>query len=243
MKNIVEVSVSEIVIGERARQGYGFLDSLEKSIRRLGVLQPIGITPDKQLIFGGRRLQACKNLGMETIPARTFDIDADNPVVALQMERDENDQRVDLTPSEKVALATRIEESLVGRWGGDRKSRGTIVPLEMPQGKSSDIAAKSVNWSRETYRRAKTVVDSGDDGVIQEMDSGKKSVYAAYQEVRKPRERNKPVTFRITLYKNPNDDAILLMEKGGKDYCTRLGLALLKAAGHEVETRKKGGES
>ena len=37
---------------------------------------------------------------------------------------------------------------------------------------SSAIAAKAVDWNRETYRQAKTVIESGNEEVIQQMDSG-----------------------------------------------------------------------
>ncbi|WP_421621333.1 hypothetical protein [Alkalilimnicola ehrlichii] len=81
---------------------------------------------------------------------------------ALKIERDENDVRKDFTPSEKVAIAQRIEEAMAGRHGGDRKSRGNDLPLDAPKGKSADIAADAVGWSGETYRQAKAVVESGD---------------------------------------------------------------------------------
>lgn len=228
----MDINISEVVVDGRVRHGYGWLDSLERSIESLGVLQPIGITPDKHLIFGGRRLQACKNLGMETIPARIINIESADIVTALRMERDENDQRLDLTPSEKVEVARRIEESLAGRQGGDRKSSDNVLPLEKPVGRSDDIAAKAVDMNRETYRQAKAVVDSGNREVIEQMDAGEKSISAAYESV-KPRQVAR--TFKVTLYKNPQDDADVIMSKGGKDYCTKLGLALLKAAGHSVE--------
>lgn len=245
----MEVRVSEIVVGKRSRQGYGLLDSLERSIGQLGVLQPIGITPDKELIFGGRRLQACKNIGKETIPVRVFDIEADDAATALKMERDENDQRIDLSPSEKVALGERIEEALAGRVGNpnlkpirqnfaelepqQEKPQIPIVPPEtVPKGRSSEIAAAAVGMDRETYRQAKHVVKSGNEEVIQKMDSGETPVYKAYEAVSNI---TKPKTFKITLYNNPNDDAVVLLSKGGKKYCTALAVAMLKLAGHHVE--------
>ena len=228
----MEINVSDVIVEERARQGYGFLDSLERSIQQLGVMQPIGITQNNQLIFGGRRLQACKNLGMETIPARVFDIDTDNPIALLQMERDENDQRLPLTPSEKVEIARRIEESLAGRRGQRTDLEHVSEITQVGHGKKTrEIAAEAVDMKPSTYYQAKTVVDSGNRDVIEQMDSGEKSISAAYESV-KPRQSR---TFKITLYKNPTDDAEVIMSKGGKDYCTKLGLALLKAAGHTVE--------
>ncbi len=236
---MTEIKITEVVVGNRARKGDGWLDSLERSIQQVGVLQPIGITPDKKLIFGGRRLQACKNLGLETIPARVFDIDADNPVTALRMEREENEHRKDLTPSEKVELGMRIEEALAGRQGQrtDLQPRQNFAEVK-PGTRPRDIAAKAVDMNRETYRQAKAVVESGDKGVITAMDVGEKSINAAYKTVRKSKPKPTPPprqTFKVTLRNNPRIDAGQLLKKGGQTYCTQLGIALLNAAGHEVE--------
>jgi ParB family chromosome partitioning protein len=246
----MEIRISEIIIEDRVRVAYGWLDSLERSIEQVGVLQPIGITRDKKLIFGGRRLQACKNIGKETIPVRIFDVDADDPIAALRMEREENEHRKDLTPSEKVELARRIEDALAGRHGSNQYQRkeecqNFVTPLQNksnneissgpPVGRSDEIAAAAVNMNRETYRQAKAVVDSGNREEIQAMDSGKKSINAAYNSIQKS---PSPRTFKITLYKNPEDDAEVLLMKGGRDYCTKLAIAILKAAGHNIVSEK-----
>jgi len=245
---MVEVKISEITIENRTRKVFGWLDSLERSIMQVGVLHPIGITPDKKLLFGERRLRACKNLGMETIPARVFDINADDPVKALYMEREENGHRLDLSPSEKATIAMKIEEVLEGRqgkrtdleipqnFGGFEPKAGKELPPNLGEVKhnreSADIAAKAVGMHRETYRKAKAVVNSGSQEVIKAMDSGEKSINAAYNEVKGT---PKQMTIKITLLKNPEDDAVTLLSKGGHEYCTKLALALLKAAGHHVE--------
>ena len=233
------VRIDEIIIENRSRRVYGDLDSLERSIERLGVLQPVGITPDKKLIFGARRVQACQNLGMETLPARIIDVDASDPAAVFRMEMDENNQRLDLTPSEKVEIARRIEEAMAGRQGNPRGANqfgeGKVQKITptLPQGKSIDIAAKAVDMNRESYRQAKAVVDSGNWEIIEQMDCGEKPIHKAYEEV-----RQRPVakTFHVTLYRNPVDDAEVLISKAGKDYCTKLGIALLKASGHSVDS-------
>lgn len=254
---MVDIKISEIVVENRVRAAIGWLDSLERSIQQVGVLQPIGITSTNKLIFGGRRLQACINLGLETIPARIFDIDADDLVTTLRMEREENEHRKDLTPSEKVALAQKIEEALAGRRGSNQYQQKELPQnfAEPPKGESRDIAAKAVGMNRETYRQAKAVVESGNQEEIQAMDSGEKSINAAYKNIKdnNPESRpggchireNKPKqqrgqemstkTFKITLFKNPKDDAEILLAKGGRKYCTELALVILKAAGHSVE--------
>jgi ParB-like chromosome segregation protein Spo0J len=231
----MEVKISEIIVEDRVRQSNGWLDSLERSIEHYGVLQPIGITKDKKLIFGARRLQASKNIGKETIPARIFDIEADNVIDALRLEREENEHRKDLTPSEKVAIAMKIEELLAGRQGSNQYQQKVEVQnfaQAEPNTKTIDIAAKAVDMNRETYRQAKAVVSSGNEQAVKAMDSGEKSINAAYNSVRKT---SRPRTFSITLYKNPKDDAEVLLIKAGAEYCTKLALEILKAAGHDVK--------
>ena len=144
---MMEVNIDEIIVQDRIRQNNGWLDSLERSIQQVGILQPIGIT-DKHLslVDAGYRP---KNIGLTTIPVRVFDIAADDPITALRMEREENEHRMDLTPSEKVEIAKRIEEAAAGRVGRPKKDEEKIPPtlgeLKTPKEReSATIAAQAV---------------------------------------------------------------------------------------------------
>ena len=71
---IKKTRISTIKIPEQFRQDLGDLEELAESIRG-GLLQPIGITPKRELVFGFRRLTACRDvLKWKTIPARTVDV-------------------------------------------------------------------------------------------------------------------------------------------------------------------------
>jgi ParB/RepB/Spo0J family partition protein len=96
---LLEVPVAEIVIGERHRRDMGDLKSVADSMRELGLLQPIGITEDRQLVFGERRVKAAQMLGWTGILARVVDISS---IVAGEYA--ENEIRKDFTPSERVAI-------------------------------------------------------------------------------------------------------------------------------------------
>ena len=50
-----EIKIADIKIGKRHRRDMGDLTSLADSIRRLGLLQPIGVTDSAKLVFGERR--------------------------------------------------------------------------------------------------------------------------------------------------------------------------------------------
>jgi ParB family chromosome partitioning protein len=62
------LTVADVIVGDRARKDYGDLTSLVESIREHGLLQPIGVLPGNRLLFGGRRLEACRALGRTHIP-------------------------------------------------------------------------------------------------------------------------------------------------------------------------------
>jgi len=74
---IIRISPSEIEVGEdRLRKDLGDTEDLEKSIRKLGLLQPIGVTEEKKLVWGWRRLETWKKIkDDEPIPAIVFSED------------------------------------------------------------------------------------------------------------------------------------------------------------------------
>ena len=61
MAELRRIRPSEIEIGERIRTELGDTEDLEKSIRKFGLLQPIGITENKKLVWGWRRLETWDN--------------------------------------------------------------------------------------------------------------------------------------------------------------------------------------
>ena len=100
------VVISSIRLGKRRRQHMGNLQELANSIQAVGLLHPIVIRPDGQLVCGARRLAAFRDiLGKSEIPARVLDIDA-----IARGERDENACRLDFTPSEEVEIWSAVLE-------------------------------------------------------------------------------------------------------------------------------------
>lgn len=234
--------IADIIIGDRARVSAGWLDDLERSIERHGVLHPIGVTQDNVLIFGFRRLMACKNLGMTEIPATVINIGPNDPAMALRLEQAENNIRRDFTPSEKVEIARKIEEAM-GNRQGQRTDLDNVLP-KSDKGKSADIAAAAVGMSGEQYRRAKIVVDQGDPETVEKMDSGELSVRAAYMAVtgnepaQKPARKKNPAPdrprYKIVLkLKDPAGDAKKIVE-GNEGYADALLKEIARLLGHEV---------
>lgn len=95
--------VASIRVGARFRQDLGDLEELCDSIQKLGLLQPITITPDGVLVCGARRLAAVKHLGWERVKVWIVS-NISTRLHELLAERDENAVRKPLTPTEAARL-------------------------------------------------------------------------------------------------------------------------------------------
>jgi|LSQX01.1.fsa_nt_gb DNA modification methylase len=172
-----ELKIADIKIGKRHRKEMGDLTSLAESIRRLGLLQPIGVTDDLRLVFGERRLLALRDiLKKKTITARILNIDS-----IVSGEYAENEIRKDFTPSERVAIAKAIEKK-IGNRQGRRTDRRPVeqIPQVEPGRKTREVAAEKAGFGNDrTYRQAAKVVKNGTPTLIQAMDDGRVSISAA----------------------------------------------------------------
>ncbi|MGE3796114.1 MAG: ParB N-terminal domain-containing protein [Dehalococcoidia bacterium] len=99
----LERSVASIVVGERHRRDPGDLTPLMDSLKRVGLLQPVTITPDGYLICGYRRLEAAKKLGWNTLRVWVRSGISDE-LTRLLAERDENVTHKPLSTMEATAL-------------------------------------------------------------------------------------------------------------------------------------------
>jgi len=97
----MQVRIDEIKIGKRIRNDVGDIADLMESISKFGLLNPITITEEKELIAGYRRLEACRALGHQEIECRI--IQSPTKIDRLLMEADENLARKDLSFSEVEA--------------------------------------------------------------------------------------------------------------------------------------------
>jgi ParB family chromosome partitioning protein len=116
----MKIPIDEIKIKEelRIRQELGDTATLENSIRKVGLLNPILVDEKYQLIAGHRRLTACRNLGWREIEATVVRFEGDL-LKMLAAEVDENLLRKDFTGEEIESIDRRREEIL-------RQLRGNI---------------------------------------------------------------------------------------------------------------------
>ena len=79
------------------------------TIRQLGLLQPITITPDGILVCGARRLAAVKQLGWERVKV-WITATVSTRLAEVVAERDENTILQPFTPTEAAALYTELKQ-------------------------------------------------------------------------------------------------------------------------------------
>ncbi|GIU75780.1 MAG: hypothetical protein KatS3mg004_2867 [Bryobacteraceae bacterium] len=188
---IIEIPCDQIRIGERHRKDMGDLEVLAASIATEGLLQPVGITEENLLVFGERRLRAVRDvLKQATIAARIVRVSS-----ILAGEYAENEIRKDFTPSERVAIGKAIEAE-IGNRQGQRSDRG--LPLNCaevtPGVETRQIAADKAGFdSKDTYERAKKVVEKAVDEVVAQMDAGDLSISAAAVIAEQPPEAQREI--------------------------------------------------
>ena len=150
------LSLDSIVMGHRVRKDMGDIDVLAASITQHGLLHPIVVKPDRNLIAGQRRIEAFRKLGRKEIPATVIDVGS-----LLAAERDENEVRKDFTPSEAIAIGRLIEAQDKPN-ALKRMLKGASGKLPEARGQARDKAARAVGMSGRTYERAKAVVNAAE---------------------------------------------------------------------------------
>ncbi|MBN2508769.1 MAG: ParB N-terminal domain-containing protein [Spirochaetales bacterium] len=103
----MEIGVHEIIIKKRVRKDLGDLGHLMDSMRHHGLLNPILITEDNELIAGHRRLESAIRLGWRTIEARVYT--HLTRTEKLEMELNENLFRKDFNEEEVAEGYTRLD--------------------------------------------------------------------------------------------------------------------------------------
>ncbi|HHF42439.1 MAG TPA: hypothetical protein ENL38_01800 [Candidatus Aminicenantes bacterium] len=103
---IINVKLDEVKIGKRYRTtNKDVIERLKSSIKEIGLLQPIVISKDKDLVAGFHRLQALKELGYEEVPAVVCKEDTE-----FFCEMEENFVRSELTTLERAELLKTIQD-------------------------------------------------------------------------------------------------------------------------------------
>ena len=103
------VKIEDIKVKKRVRRDLGDLTALKDSMHRYGLMNPITLNSNYELVAGERRLEAAKSLGWERINANILDSNVDN-MLQLEMELEENNQRKEFTDEELMEGYKRLEK-------------------------------------------------------------------------------------------------------------------------------------
>lgn len=106
-----KLSVDQISKTENSRTKIKDVSGLMESIRNNGLLQPIGVCEDKngkfKIVFGNRRLEAVKKLGMKEIDVVVLDKQNDKDFILKNLV--ENIQREDISYAEIGRLCDKLK--------------------------------------------------------------------------------------------------------------------------------------
>lgn len=123
-------------------------EELEESIKENGLLQPIIARSFSagtyEIISGHRRVEVCRELGIQTIPAIVRDMTKDEAVIAMV---DSNLQREHLLPSEK-AFAYKMKLEALKHQG---KTYGQVVHKSRDNISDSESGRQVQRYIRLTY--------------------------------------------------------------------------------------------
>lgn len=155
-----ERSIDTIAIGTRHRRDMGNIEELVASIKEVGLLHPIVVTPDGRLVAGQRRLEACRGLGWQAVPVRVVDI-----AEIVRGELHENVVRKDFLPSEMAAIAKALSpaerEAAKERRAANLPNQTGKFPV-CDEGRSRDKVAAYVGVSGRTVEKTIAVVDAAE---------------------------------------------------------------------------------
>lgn len=161
--NVQDVPIVKISVGSNRRgASKGRVKTIADSIMSVGLLHPIGLTPDFSLIYGRHRLEAYSLLGWKTIPAVIHDHDELHTQLAVIDENLIRHQLTALQESQALKRRKEIYEALhpetkhggaPGKAGGGKQAKGDKVSSF-----ADDTAAKTGKSSR-TVKRAVAVAE------------------------------------------------------------------------------------
>lgn len=104
----MQIRIEDIIVKKRVRRDLGDLRPLMKSLQSYGLLNPIILNRQNELIAGHRRLESAKMLGWRTIQAVI--LDKESELEKLELELEENLHRRNLSADELSDGYARLEQ-------------------------------------------------------------------------------------------------------------------------------------
>lgn len=125
----------QVAVKDRFRKDYDLTDDFVDNIRTKGVIQPIIVDDECNLLAGGRRLAAALRAELKSVPVVFRS--GDDPLAKLEIELFENIHRLDMRWDEECALTAHIHEVLSEQNGAKWSQNKTAGALNKSKGKVS----------------------------------------------------------------------------------------------------------
>lgn len=122
--HLATLPIDQIKIGDRFRVDMGDLEELAEGIREKGLLQPICVDTEYNLLAGGRRCAASKLAGLSDIPVLIRE--TCDEIDAREVELMENIHRKEMTWQEQAALVKKIHDLYTEKdpnWSGRKTAQ------------------------------------------------------------------------------------------------------------------------
>lgn len=212
------VNIGDVVIREdRIRKDFGDITELAEDIRINGLINPPVVTPEKVLLAGERRMKAMKQLGYGQVEVRMLTVR--NYEHRLMIEISENENRKNFSFTERMDLARRLE-AVEREKAKERKVANltnsldvpTLATREMEEGATNSKVAGAIGLGgKETYRKAKKIIEEADPELIKALDENQLSINGAYKKLQDSlKEKEDLLSSKNTMIES------LMSKKGGK---------------------------
>jgi ParB family chromosome partitioning protein len=150
----ISIKITEIKIGERYRSDLGDIASLADSIKTHGLIQPVVIDLNHNLVAGRRRLAAHEMLGLQEVLVVYKEVLTEGDRVALEVE--ENVRREDTPWQDNVQAVARIHQFKFTEQKGQWTERDTAAFI----GYSQTMVNFARKLAREIQAGNKEVIES-----------------------------------------------------------------------------------
>ena len=167
---------------------------LAESIRMHGILSPLLIDSNNQILSGTRRWKAARELGLPHVPAIRFEgsaLDAEQALIEANRQREKTAgqkarETAELFRIEKALAAVRRASTLI------QNVPDTVPPSQGVSGETREIVAQKTGQSKSTVEKQVAIVTragAGDETAqcaLKELDANNISVSRAYHMVMEP---------------------------------------------------------
>jgi ParB-like nuclease domain len=147
IKDFTPIPIDSIKSGRRFRKDLGNTASLAEDIGKIGLLHPIVINQNHELICGLRRIEAFKSLGKSEIPAHIVNLDD-----IVKGEISENTQRKDFSLEEIIQIKKAVEPEIKTESKKRKLSGKPSAKFAEGSNENNNNSATSKNYSENQTR-------------------------------------------------------------------------------------------